>query len=230
MQNIRILVCKTCYDTPQEQLRAIVVPADPLPIIQARPENYVADSVDDLTANYPTVYDPVTGIPVPSTTGLLTQSLLNITTQPIGSPNGLTPNAISPLNGKVHYGMPVPFLSIVSNGSTFITVTCSSPHNLSTNDQISVNGLENSLAEGFYSVTVTTATAFTYEVLNPVLSASLATSETIMVTVTVGLPYDYPQIPLTGNDISVSVENVVFFITETGAYWITESGDFFITG
>ena len=35
--NKRILVCDRCYDTPQEQLRAIVIPADPVPIQNPRP-------------------------------------------------------------------------------------------------------------------------------------------------------------------------------------------------
>jgi len=33
-----MLVCDTCYDTPQEQLRSIVLPADPTPIVNPRPE------------------------------------------------------------------------------------------------------------------------------------------------------------------------------------------------
>lgn len=40
LQNIRILVCKTCMDIPQEQLREIVLPPDPVPIINPRPEDY----------------------------------------------------------------------------------------------------------------------------------------------------------------------------------------------
>lgn len=38
--NLRILVCDTCYDEPQQQLRAIVVPADPVPIQNPRTTNY----------------------------------------------------------------------------------------------------------------------------------------------------------------------------------------------
>jgi len=41
MQNLKVLVCNTCYDMPQEQLRAIVVPADPTPIINARVQDFV---------------------------------------------------------------------------------------------------------------------------------------------------------------------------------------------
>lgn len=40
LQNLRILVCKTCLDCPQPQLKTIVIPPDPLPVLNPRPENY----------------------------------------------------------------------------------------------------------------------------------------------------------------------------------------------
>lgn len=40
LQNIRILVCPDCLDQPQEGLRTIILPPDPVPIQNARPENY----------------------------------------------------------------------------------------------------------------------------------------------------------------------------------------------
>lgn len=44
LQNTRLLVCRRCLDTPNEQLRTIVLPPDPLPVLNARPENWaVAD-------------------------------------------------------------------------------------------------------------------------------------------------------------------------------------------
>lgn len=43
LQNLRFLVCPPCYDKPQPNLRTIVIPADPIPIMNARPENYVLD-------------------------------------------------------------------------------------------------------------------------------------------------------------------------------------------
>lgn len=43
LQNIQILVCQDCLDIPQEQLRVIIIPPDPIPIMNARPENYVQD-------------------------------------------------------------------------------------------------------------------------------------------------------------------------------------------
>lgn len=38
--NKRILVCRTCLDVPQEQLRAIAIPPDPIPIRNPRPDLY----------------------------------------------------------------------------------------------------------------------------------------------------------------------------------------------
>lgn len=41
--NKRILVCPSCMDRPQENLRTIVLPPDPVPIQNPRPEQYAAD-------------------------------------------------------------------------------------------------------------------------------------------------------------------------------------------
>lgn len=38
--SLGILVCDICYDTPFEQLRTIILPPDPPPVINARPPNY----------------------------------------------------------------------------------------------------------------------------------------------------------------------------------------------
>ena len=41
MQNKRILVCETCLDTPQQNgRRTVILPPDPQPIINPRPEAY----------------------------------------------------------------------------------------------------------------------------------------------------------------------------------------------
>ena len=41
MQNLQILVCPTCYDRPQEQLRTILIPPDPVPIMNPRPDPHM---------------------------------------------------------------------------------------------------------------------------------------------------------------------------------------------
>jgi hypothetical protein len=198
LQNIKMLVCKACYDDPQQQLRAIVVPADPTPIANARIQDFVTASTDDLTIVSPTVTDPVTGIPIPSRTVIITEDGVDINTQPIGIPAGLQQGAIMPLQGKVACAVQLPALSIVANGTATITVTCSSVHNLIDNSQISVAGTTNKIADGFYSVTVTTATAFTYMVNSAISAGSLLTGTTKVLTTKVGLPYNYAQIPQAG--------------------------------
>jgi len=198
LQNVRILVCNTCMDTPQEQLRAIVVPADPTPIVQARTQDFAQAETNFSTISAPTVYDPVTGIPIPSTTTLVTQNGQNMTTQPLGIPNGVDQSAVMPLDGTTAYRVNLRPISVSSLGGDVISVTCAAPHNLATNDQIVVQGLSNKNADGAYSVTVTTATAFTYQSNVAIPASALITGSTLIVTANIGLPYGYDQIPQTG--------------------------------
>jgi hypothetical protein len=196
--NKRILVCAHCEDTPQEQLRAIVLPADPVPIINPRVQDFANDESDYLSTNAPTVYDATTGIPIPSTTDITTESGIIITPQPIGAPLGLDQNAQMPLVNNVTWGVALPVVSISSIGTNTVTVTCSQSHNLLTNAQVAVQGITDKNASGFYSIKVTTATAFTYTTNKVIPSGSLITGKTLVTTVNVGLPYDYAQIPQTG--------------------------------
>jgi hypothetical protein len=44
LYNKEILVCRErCYDTPQEQLRTIILPPDPPPIVNARVPNFALE-------------------------------------------------------------------------------------------------------------------------------------------------------------------------------------------
>ncbi len=196
LANLRILVCKPCLDKPQEQLRAIVLPADPTPIINARPEYYQDDETNFRSVAAPTVYDPKTGIPIPSTNLRVDQNCNNRITLPYGQPIGLDANAIPPLaltNGvPTRYGVPIPALSVFAVGCT-VSVTCAAPHNLQPNDQVAVNGL--TAGNGFFSVLVPTATLFTYNTTQPV--SPQLTSNTRIVTAQVGLPKGSVTFPLT---------------------------------
>jgi len=195
--NKRILVCRICEDTPQEQLRAIVLPADPVPIMNPRTEAY-ADAETDFMSTNPGAIDPTTGLPVPSTTDITTEDGTMITYQPIGAPVGLDQNAVMPLYGNVQYGVPLSLISVSSNGTTIISVTTSTAHGLSDNSQVSVEGLSNVAANGFYSVKTTGAMSFQYEIAQPIATSGLLQSSTRIITAIVGLPYDYTQIPQTG--------------------------------
>jgi len=44
LQNLRLLVCtRTCQDVPQAQLKSIIIPPDPLPVLNPRPEQYAVE-------------------------------------------------------------------------------------------------------------------------------------------------------------------------------------------
>lgn len=198
LQNLRILVCQPCMDTPQEQLRAIVVPADPTPIIYARVEDYSTAETDYRAVSGPTTIDPITGLTMSTPVFRATEDGQNRSTQPIGAPVGLSQNAVMPLVNKVTYGALINALSVTGNGTAIVTVTCSSAHGLSTDSQISVEGLANNNADGFYSVIVTNPMAFTYQANVAITAGALLTGTSRIITVLVGLPYNYVQIPQTG--------------------------------
>ena len=88
--NKRILVCNDCNDVPQAQLRAIVLPADPVPIQNPRVQDYVAAETNYRTTSGQNTIDPTTGLPVPGTVQRITQDSNNRVTQQTGEPpNGL---------------------------------------------------------------------------------------------------------------------------------------------
>lgn len=46
LQNLRLLVCSDCLDVPAPFLRVPILPPDPPPIMNARPEPYSIDETD----------------------------------------------------------------------------------------------------------------------------------------------------------------------------------------
>jgi len=206
----KIFVCDTCYDEPQEQLRAFTLPADPVPIVNARPELYPQDSTDYIGVGTTTTAYP-SGIPVISQNVLGATSTQAIIPQPIG-PNS-RPNAKGQLNPSVIGADPnaqmtpvkattwarrIPITSIVANGSPIVTVNCSVTHQLTSGMQTAIWGTSNPLIYGIYSVTVTTATVFTVQANANVPSGSVGTPTTIVQTVNIGLPWDMTTVPQTG--------------------------------
>lgn len=210
LKNLYILVCKTCEDTPQEQLRAIVLPADPVPIVYARPEAYQNDSAGFMTLTPATTSYPQ-GIPVPSQVQMATLAGDTMSPQPIG-PNGfrnakgqlIPSNPVGDPRAQMTpvmdatWATPIAITSIVASGTPTLTVNCAQPHNLATGGQVGIWGVSNGLAYGIFSVTVTTATVFTYEANANVPSGTVSTSSTKVVTTNAGLPYLVARVTQTG--------------------------------
>lgn len=72
--NKRLLVCRDCYDTPQNQFRSIIVPADPMPIRNPRIEYFGADEGDARLTSGQNTVNQQTGIPVPGGDVRITQN------------------------------------------------------------------------------------------------------------------------------------------------------------
>ena len=85
--NKRLLVCNRCYDEPQQQLRAIVIPADPVPIINPRVQDFVGASQDTRTTQGNTT-DAVTGLPIIGGASRITQTNQVRVKQQTGEPPG----------------------------------------------------------------------------------------------------------------------------------------------
>lgn len=196
LQNLWLRVCRQCLDVPQQQLRSINLPADPTPVWQPRVENFEA-AENDYRTTLPGAVDQVTGLPIPSQRRRVTEDGQNLVEQPYGIPTGLEQNAVMPYSGTVqkHFGVEIPVLSIMANGTGTVYVSCSKPHGLVNNDQISAEGLTVRSACGFYSITMFTATLFTYTVVNNIPTGSLLTPATRLITALVGLPYGFESIP-----------------------------------
>jgi hypothetical protein len=88
LQNIKLLVCKSCYDEPQEQLRAIVIPADPVPVANPRIQDFVTAEQDTRVTSGQNTVDPRTGIPVINGNVRITQNDDVRVTQQTGEPPG----------------------------------------------------------------------------------------------------------------------------------------------
>lgn len=189
LQNLRLLVCDRCYDKPQEQLRAIVLPADPQPKMNARVEAFAQDESDYRAVSKRPRIDPTTGLPIPGAPLRITQDDQNRVTEPYGLPVGDTQDAVMPYGANnTQFRVRLQVLSVTSDGSATVTVTCSAVHGLQTNSQVSVEGLEWSPACGIYTAVPTTATAFTYMTYGANPIGSMLTSTTLILTALMGLP------------------------------------------
>lgn len=88
LYNKRILVCEKCYDTPQQQLKVIVIPPDPLPVLNARPPDYVTSETNYRQTSGQNTTDFWTGIPIYQGNTRITQNNNTRVTQQTGEPPG----------------------------------------------------------------------------------------------------------------------------------------------
>jgi len=195
--NKRILVCETCNDTPQEQLRAIIIPADPVPIMNPRVEPYAWDEIDRRQLSGYDTTSAATGIPIQA--GPTRATTINndvpdgtrVTQQTGEAPGGKNqlpgtdPNAVTYRN----------IVNVSNNGIGFIRITVSVTSGFITGQRViiqEVGGVTN--ANGRWVITVINQTQFDLQ------------GSSFVGTYTSGgyvindpsIPYNFDQIPRTG--------------------------------
>lgn len=159
--NKRILVCDTCYDTPQNQLRAIVLPADPVPIVNPRVEPYLWDSTDYRQISGYNETDPYTGIPVPRGDVRVTSKTNDPTVDKrVVQQTGEAPNGTNQLPGTDPNAVTYRFISdAVDNGSGLIRLTVGNTNGFITGQRVIVQEVDGvTAANGNWTVTVVNET------------------------------------------------------------------------
>jgi hypothetical protein len=195
--NKRLLVCNTCYDTPQEQLRAIIIPADPVPIINPRVEPYAWDEIDRRQVSGYNTTSPTTGIPVQAgPTRVTTKDDIatkdNRVTQQTGEAPfgknelpGTDPNAVTYRN----------IISVTNNGIGFIRITVSVTSGFVTGQRVIIQEVEGvTNANGRWAITVINQNQF--DLQGSCFVGSYTGGGYVINDPS--LPYNFDQIPRTG--------------------------------
>lgn len=194
--NKRILVCETCYDTPQEQLRAIIVPADPVPIVNPRVEPYAWDETDRRQVSGYNTTSAATGIPIQQGDTRVTTIDGNVpdqtrVTQQTGEAPGGTnqkpgtdPNAVTYRN----------IITVADNGSGLIRITVTVTSGFITNQRVIIGDVNGVPANGRWVITVINATQF--DLQDSVYSGTYTTGGYVINDPS--LPYGFDEVPKTG--------------------------------
>lgn len=207
IKNLNILCCSRCLDKPQEQLRAIAIPADPVPIKNSRTQDFDEAEGDFRVTSPQIAVDFWTSIRGPGgAPQRATQTGSTRVSQTIGKTGGkeVPPGfdigaSMSYFNGK-KYNVVIPVSTIVADGSSVLVVTCPSLHGLSTNDQIIISSSAINIVDGFYSIVFIDTLRFSFSVnLNVTIGTAILRPSTIIKTTLVGLPRGNVTIPQVGS-------------------------------
>lgn len=190
--NKRQLVCRRCNDIPQTQLRAIVLPADPMPIMNPRVNNWQAAETNYRTTSGQNTIDPETGIPIPGDTMRITENDEYRVTQQTGAPNGSRNQLPGTDPNAVTYRT---ISNAVNNGSGLIRLTVDTTNGMITGQDVTVgNVLGTTEANGNWTITVVNLTTV-------VLNNSTFTNAYLgggYIVNNPALPYGFDEIPKTG--------------------------------
>ena len=194
--NKKMLVCQTCYDEPQQQLRAIVVPADPMPVMNPRVEPYAWDETDRRQVSGADIVSPTTGIPVPrgdtrvTTAGSAATSNNRVTQQ-----TGEAPGGKNQLPGTDPNAVSYRVITNVFNTGGVIYLTVVNTSGFITNQNVIVGNVGGvTAANGSWVITVVDLTTIS---LNGSVFSGAYTSGGYLIN-DPSVPYGFTEIPQTG--------------------------------
>lgn len=207
--NLRQLVCRRCNDIPNTQLRAIVIPADPMPIMNPRVPIYPMAEMNYRTTSGQNTIDPQTGIPIPGSVMRITEDDEYRVTQETGEPPngrnelpGTDPNAVT---YRVIY-------NAANNGSGLIRLTVNTTNGMITGQQITVGEVVGTTeANGNWTATVVSLTQV--DLQGSSFSGAYIGGGYLINNP--ALPYGFNEVPRTGE--LTGVPNPPFPDTRTGA-------------
>jgi hypothetical protein len=190
--NLRQLVCRRCNDIPQTQLRAIVIPADPMPVMNPRVQNYQQASTDYRSTSGQNTVDPETGIPILGNTLRITENDDYRVTQQTGEP----PLGKNQLPGTDQNAVTYRIISnAVNNGSGLIRLTVNTTNGMITGQQVTVGDVFGTTeANGNWTIAVINLTQVDLQnssFVNAYSSGGYIANNP-------ALPYNFTEIPKTG--------------------------------
>jgi hypothetical protein len=195
--NKKILVCNTCYDEPQNQLRAIVVPADPTPIINPRVEPYAWDEIDRRQISGYNTVNQQTGIPVPrgdtrvTTEDDIATNDIRVTQQTGEAPGGKNQMPGTDPNAVTYRTI----TNAVNNGSGLIRLTLATTNGMITGQMVTVRDVEGvTAANGDWTITVIDKTMI--DLQSSTFSGSYTSGGYVINNPS--LPYGFSEVPKTG--------------------------------
>ena len=195
--NKRLLVCDSCYDEPQQQLRAIALPADPVPIVNPRVEPYLYDNTDYRQTSGQNTVNARTNIPVPGgdtrVTSLndLPTNDKRVTQQTGEPPNGLNQQPGTDPNAVTYRKV----TNAGNNGIGQIRLAVNTTNGMRTNQTVivrDINGVPN--ANGTFVITVIDTTNI--DLQNTVFTGSYIGGGYVINDPS--LPRGFDEVPKTG--------------------------------
>lgn len=195
--NKRILVCSTCYDEPQQQLRAIIIPADPVPIINPRVEPYAWDEIDRRQLSGYNTTNAQTGIPVQQGDTRVTTIDQDVPDQTrVTQQTGEAPYGTNQLPGTDPNAVTYRTVTgAANNGIGLIRLTIATTNGMITGQNVTVQDVSGvSSANGNWRITVMNTTQI--DLQGSAFSGAYTSGGYVINNPS--LPYGFTEVPKTG--------------------------------